>query len=209
MSQSRSRGTIDWQGLRLRMEVAAMEMEDALNPPKDRARKIMAARAKALSAPPPAAAAADGIDAVVFTLARETYAIESRFVREVVGFTGFTPLPGVPAFVLGVTNLRGAILAVMDLRPFFNLQVQGVSDLARVIVLGDSRPEFGVVADAAAGHMTLARAGLRPASDVAGMRSSFITGVTKNAEGDTCMILDGGKLLADERFTVNHRPANT
>ncbi|MBX7200942.1 MAG: chemotaxis protein CheW [Rhodospirillaceae bacterium] len=206
---SSSRGPIDWKGLRLRMEVAAMEMEDALNPPKDRARKIMEARAKALARPQAESAAVEDLEAVVFSLARETYAIESRFVREVVLFTGFTPLPGVPAHVMGVTNLRGEILAVMDLRPFFNLTVQGVTDLARVIVLGEERPEFGVIADATAGHMSLARAGIKPASDVAGLRSTFIAGVTASIPGGACMILDGGKLLADERFTVDHRNSTT
>ncbi len=201
MSASSRRGPIDWNGVRLRMDVAAMEMEDALNPPKDRARKIMEARARALARAPAETAAAHGLDSVVFTLARETYAIESRFVREVVGFTGFTPVPGAPAHVMGVVNLRGGILAVMDLRPFFNIAAPGVTDMARVIVLGEQRPEFGIVVDAAAGHTVLPRAGLRPAGDIAGMRADFITGVT----GDACMILDGARLIADERFTVDHR----
>lgn len=196
-----SQGQIDWTAIRLRMEVAAMEMEDALNPPKDRARKIMEARAKNLARPQTAAAQTGGVDAVAFTLARENYAIESRYVREVVAFTAFSPLPGVPAHVMGVANLRGGILAVMDLRPFFNLSVQGVTDLARIVVLGETRPEFGIVADAASGHVVLPQTDIRPAGDVAGLRSGFIIGVTRDAR----MILDGGKLLADERFTIDHR----
>lgn len=204
MSPSSTRGPIDWKGVRLRMEVASMEMEDALNPPKDRARKIMEARAKVLARPLAETTAPEGLGAVVFTLARETYAIESRYVREVTSFTGFTPVPGVPAHIMGVVNLRGGILAVMDLRPFFNLTAQGVTDMARVIVLGESRPEFGIVADATAGHVILPRATIKSASGIAGMRSGFITGVTT----ESCMILDGGKLLADERFTVDHRTSH-
>lgn len=201
-----SRSPVDWNAVRLRMEVAAMEMEDALNPPKARARKIMEDRAKALARPvDETAAVVDGIDVVVFTLARESYAITSRFVREVVGFSGFTPVPGVPAHVMGVVNLRGAILAVMDLRPFFNIAAQGVTDMARVIVLGEQRLEFGIVVDATAGHFVLPRAGMRAAADIAGIRSGFITGVSPLASGDACMILDGARLLADERFTIDHR----
>ena len=66
----------DWAAIRLRMEVAEMEMEDALNPPKDRAKKIMEARAKALARPVKDIAKTDGLDVVAFTLARETYAID-------------------------------------------------------------------------------------------------------------------------------------
>lgn len=202
---SSSRGPIDWTGLRLRMDVAAMEMEDALNPPKDKARKIMEARAKALARPASASDTVDGLDAVAFSLSRESYAIESRFVREVVAVTDITPLPGAPAHVMGVVNLRGNVLAVMDLRRFFNLADQGVTDLARVIVLGDARAEFGIVVDSAAGQISLPHANIKAATDIAGMRSAFITGVTTDAR----MILDGAGLLADERFTINHQTTRT
>ncbi len=198
---SSSRGPVDWKTIRLRMEVADMEMEDALNPPKAQARKIMDARAKALAQPPASADRGGGIDVVAFSLARETYAIPCRFVREVVALADYTPVPGVPDFVMGVTNLRGGVLAVMDLRRFFNLPVEGLTDLARVVVLGRARAEFGIVADSTLGQITLPEADIRPARDIAGMRSTFIAGVTKEA----CLLLDGAKLLADELFTINHR----
>jgi purine-binding chemotaxis protein CheW len=198
---SSPRGPVDWQAIRLRMEVAEMEMEDALNPPRDQARKIMDARAKALARPLTDTARRDGIDVVAFTLARETYAIPCRFVREVVALADYTPVPGTPDFVMGVTNLRGNVLAVMDLRRFFNLALEGVTDLARVVVLGRSRAEFGIVADATLGQITLPQADIKPARDIAGMRSAFISGVTK----DAVLLLDGAKLLTDEHFTINHR----
>jgi purine-binding chemotaxis protein CheW len=195
-----SRGPIDWKAIRLRMEVAEMEMEDALNPPKAQARKIMEARAKALARPFAQAAQSEGVEVVVFTLARETYAVPCRFVREVVALTDYTPVPGVPDFVMGVTNLRGDVLAVMDLRRFFNLPREGVTDLARVVVLGRGRAEFGIVADAALGQVTLPQADIHPARDIAGLRNAFIIGVTK----DATLVLDGARLLADERFTIAH-----
>jgi len=66
-------------------------------------------------------------------------------------------------------------------------------------VLGDVRAEFGVVVDATAGQLLLTRANIKPATDIAGMRSAFITGVTTDAR----MILNGAGLLADNQ----HRAA--
>jgi purine-binding chemotaxis protein CheW len=201
---SNTRGPIDWTAVRLRMDVAGMEMDDALDPPKAKAKAIMDARAKALAKPVVSAAKTAGVDVVVFTLARETYAVESIYVREVVALTDYTPIPGVPDFVMGVANLRGEVLAVMDLRRFFNLPRQGIADLHRIVVLGKTRAEFGIIADTTLGQMTWPKTDVLPARDVTGMRSNFIMGVTR----DAALILDGGKLLADERFTIDHRKTN-
>jgi purine-binding chemotaxis protein CheW len=192
---------VDWTAIRLRMDVAQMEMEDALNPPKDKVGKILEARAKLLAQPVVEPTQAGGLDVLAFTLARETYAVESRYVREVVTLTDITPLPGVPDFVTGVTNLRGDVFVVMDLRRFFNLPPHGITDLHRIVVLGTTRTEFGIIADAALGQTLLAKTDVLPARDIAGLRSAFITGVTR----DATLVLDGAKLLADERFTIDHR----
>ena len=89
------------------------------------------------------------LELVGFVLAGERYGIESRFVREVARLTRFTPVPGTPAFVLGVTNLRGEILALFDLRHLLGIVTEGVTDLGRIVVLGEHRREFGLLADAA------------------------------------------------------------
>ena len=54
------------------------------------------------------------LDVIVFCLASETYGIESAYVREVYPLKDFTPLPGTPPFVLGIINVRGQIISVVD-----------------------------------------------------------------------------------------------
>ena len=88
----------------------------------------------------------DTLEIVVFGLASERYAVENRYVREVVRLADLAPVPGAPEFMAGVTNLRGEILAVVDLRRFFGVPARGITDTSRVVVLGADEAEFGVLA---------------------------------------------------------------
>src|SRR5207302_8831124 len=121
--------------------LAATEEADHL--PPDRARALLEERARALARPPAAAPAGDALQVVAFALANERYGIETRHVREVVRLTDYTPVPGAPDFLLGVMNLRGEVLAVIELRKFLGVATRGVSDLSRVLVVGGDRAEFG------------------------------------------------------------------
>jgi purine-binding chemotaxis protein CheW len=121
-------------------------------------------------------------------------------VREVVRFADFTPVPGTPEFIVGVANLRGTVIAIIDLHRFFNIPRKGVTDLSRVVVLGVDRVEFGILADLADGQTAIAAGDiLAPPGKMAGIASTYVRGVTREA----LIILDGMALLADERLTVD------
>ena len=187
---------IDWQAVHTRLEQADAAMEEAFNPSP----AIMDARARSL-APMPAASRPPGanVGVVLFGLGRERYAVETQFVREVVRFADFTPVPGTPEFVVGVANLRGMVIAIVDLHRFFGIPRKGVTDLSRVIVLGVDRVEFGILADVADGQTEIAADDiLAPPGKIAGIASTYVRGVTREA----LIILDGMALLADERLTV-------
>lgn len=87
------------------------------------------------------------LEIIEFRLASETYGIESAFVREVYPLKDFTPLPGAPPFVLGIINVRGQILSVVDLKKFFNLPQKGLGELNKVIIIRNEQLEFGILAD--------------------------------------------------------------
>lgn len=100
------------------------------------AAQILRARAKALAQPPKDEPEADTLlDVLEFRLAEERYAVEIRHVSEVHPLKELTPLPGTPAFVLGVVNVRGRILPVVDLKKFFELPDEGLTDLHRIILV--------------------------------------------------------------------------
>ena len=131
---------IDWDEVRRRLAHAAEATEAALRLSPEKARAVMDARARALARVPAAPTrAAEALEIATFALAHERYGVETRFVREVVRLTDYARLPAAPPFLVGVVNLRGEILALIDLRTFFNLPAADLTDLARVLVLGDQR----------------------------------------------------------------------
>ena len=97
----------------------------------EQAKAVLDERARALARVPPAAPkASEVLEIATFALANEHYGVETRYVREVVRLADYTPLPGAPAFLVGVLNLRGEILALIDLRTFFGVPARGLTDLA-------------------------------------------------------------------------------
>jgi purine-binding chemotaxis protein CheW len=110
--------------------------------------EILEARARQLARPADrGAGAAVGVEMLGFTIGRERYAVESRFVFAVVQLSDLVPLPGARAPVVGLTRWRGDVLTVLDLRRVVGGVPGALDDLGRVIVLGQSSPEFGVLAD--------------------------------------------------------------
>jgi purine-binding chemotaxis protein CheW len=205
MIRRRRGAPLDWEEVheRLARSREGLTTLDALSP--ERARALMDERARALArAATEASAAGETLEIITFALGRERYAIETRFVREVTRLVDFTPVPGAPEFVLGVTNLRGDVLAIIDLRKFFRVAHRGVTDLSRVLVLGTGEAELGVLADAVEAIDRLPVAEALPAPEaVAGIGGAFLRGVTR----DALIVLDGGVLLSDERLFVDQSEA--
>jgi purine-binding chemotaxis protein CheW len=165
--------------------------------PEERA--VLEARARALARPPDVADTAATIEVTVFSIAREEYAIESRFLREVLRLADMTPVPGLPEPLAGVTNLRGEILAVFDLRRLFGIASSGIADLPRLIVLGAEHAELGVLVESVREIRRVAERELSPLPlGVGGAVRDLAHGVTL----DGTLVLDGERLLADPRLTV-------
>jgi purine-binding chemotaxis protein CheW len=142
--------------------------------------EILKERAAAL-ARPVAAPPRDTIELVTFQLTKETYGIESRCVVEVFPLTGLARLPGAKPPLFGVTAWRGEILSVLDIRPVLGVAANALNDLTRVIVLGDLRSAFGILADAVGEVISVPTAEIRePAPGVAAARQ-YVRGVTSQA----------------------------
>jgi purine-binding chemotaxis protein CheW len=192
--------SIDWNEVRLRLEAAGAALAQGASPSAEKRRSILKERARALArVVEPEAAAGMPIDLIEFRLASEAYAIESAFVREVHPLKDFTPLPGTPSFVLGIVNLRGQILSVVDLRSFFNLPARGLGDLNKVIVLRDDRMELGILADEVTGVRAISRNSIQPPiPTLTGIGAEYLLGITDGG----MIILDANAILRNERIVV-------
>ena len=202
MKPTRKTGeTIDWQAMRNRLAQAAAATEESHRLTPERMRAILQERARiAARIPPQAPAAGSVLEVIRFHLGEERYAVETRYLREILRVKEITPLPGTPDFLVGIANLRGQIMAVFDLRRLFGISLAGETELTRVIVLGQERIEFGVLADAVdqVAMLPLDEVKESPAS-VAGITREYVRGVT----ADALILLDGAVLLRDPRLTID------
>jgi purine-binding chemotaxis protein CheW len=190
---------LDWQQVRQRLERTALADGSHLSP--ERAREVLEERARLLArVPPQAARGADVLEVITFSLAGEGYAIAARYVREVVRLTEPTPVPGTPDFLAGVINLRGEIVAVFDLRPFFGLTAGAEAGPSRIVILGGDRIEFGLLADTVQEVLPLRVEDILPPPDtVGGPGREYLRGVTAEA----LILLDGARLLQDPRLFID------
>ena len=139
------------------------------------------------------------LEVVEFMLAHERYALELMHIREVYPLKEFVPLPGTPGFVLGIINVGGQILSIIDIKRFFELPEKGLSNLNKVIILQSDEMEFGVLADEILGTTQIPESAIQTSlPTLTGVRADYLKGVT----GDRVVILDGEKLLTDEKMVV-------
>ncbi len=146
------------------------------------------------------------IEVVEFLLARERYGIESSAVRQVYPVKELTPLPGTPPFVLGIVNVHGEIVSVIDLTTFFDLHGPGLTELSKAIILQSGHPPnqmtVGILADAILGVREIPVDELqRTLPAPAGVRADWLKGMTT----EQVMILNVVTLLSDQRIVVNER----
>jgi purine-binding chemotaxis protein CheW len=192
--------TVNWDEIHRRMQAAAAALAQGdVSSPQER-RSILRKRAQTLAQEAEQVAAGESLEIIEFRLASETYGLESRFIREVYPLRDVTPLPGMPPFVLGIVNVRGQILSVVDLKEFFNLPDKGLGQLNKLIILHDEQMEFGILADAILDVRSIALDTLQTApATVSGIGEEYLRGVT----GERMILLDAEEILRDENIVVH------
>ena len=192
---------LDWDEVRRRIEATQAALEQRLAPTPDEQREILKIRARALAQEPGAKKAAEAdLKVVAFLLADEKYGIQASYVREVSPLKELTPLPGTPPFVLGMINLRGRILSVIDIKKFFDLPEKGLTDLNKVIIVYSDKMEFGILADGILGVRGIPLGDIQPSlPTLTGIREEYLKGVT----AERIVILDAEKLLSDPAIVVH------
>jgi purine-binding chemotaxis protein CheW len=163
-------------------------------------KQILRTRARELARVPDAdGTGKERLGIVVFRLADELYAVESQYVREVIPLKGLTSVPCTPPFVLGILNVRGEILSVLDFKKFFELPDTAITDDSKIVIVQSETMEFGVLADEVLGAQFMAVDAFKPAlMTLAGVRGDYVKGVTQ----DQLVLLDGHIILNDKRLVV-------
>ena len=129
-----------------------------------------------------------GQEFLVFTLGDEEYGIDILKVQEIRGYDQVTRIANTPDFIIGVTNLRGVIVPIVDLRVKFSQQDVEYNDNTVVIVLNFGQRVVGIVVDGVSDVLSLVSDQIRPAPEFAvTLSTEYLTGL--GAIGDRMLIL--------------------
>ncbi|HUI63045.1 MAG TPA: chemotaxis protein CheW [Steroidobacteraceae bacterium] len=136
---------------------------------------------------------------LTFVLGEETYGVDILRVQEIRGWTAVTKIPHAPPHVLGVLNLRGSIIPVVDLRMRFDLATANYDAVTVIVVLSvickGTRRNFGVVVDGVSDVMDVDAAQVKPAPDLgAPAATDHVLGLLPMAQR-MVVLLDIDKLI--------------
>jgi purine-binding chemotaxis protein CheW len=140
---------------------------------------------------------------LTFRLGQETYGLPVLNVREIIRLCPITPVPKMPTHIKGVINLRGTVIAVLDLRAKFDLSKADFGDRACIIVVqltaADGRKNLiGAMVDAVEEVIQLSDESIEPAPDFGGSQETqYILGVTTGQDG-VKTLLDINKIFTDD-----------
>ncbi len=200
-SEQPDKAKIDWNEIRSRVNSLQESLDHKIILLPEEKRSILKARAQALAVEKEdETSQKEFIEIIEFSLASEIYGIETAFIREVYPLKDFTTLPGIPSFVLGIVNVRGQIISVIDLKKFFNLPEKGLGELNKVIIIRNERMEFGILADIIHGTRSISLDSVQslPVSTNE-IGAEYLRGITN----DHIIILDAVKILDDERIIIH------
>jgi len=138
---------------------------------------------------------------VVFDLANEQYGVNIGAVESIIKMQSITAVPHAPSFVEGVTNLRGTVLPVIDLRKRFNLPAEKGTKDSRIVVVEIDGAQVGMVVDAVTEVLSVSDEDVEPPpSIVTTLDSAFITGIAK-VDGRLIILLELSQVLDTEEKT--------
>jgi purine-binding chemotaxis protein CheW len=144
------------------------------------------------------------LECITFSLGGETYAFESIYAAEVIRIPKLVRLPKVQEIIVGVFNLRGGIMAAIDIRPLLGVPQVPVTAAGRVIVLKSEKFSTGLVTEGVRGVESLSVDNFEPAvKSLAGVQREFIRGQI-SCDGRLIMLLDIPKLMGSPEIIVNH-----
>lgn len=134
---------------------------------------------------------------LTFQLGAEEYGLEILKVREIIGMMEITAVPRTPEFVLGVINLRGNVIPVIDLRRKFGMEAVERTEETCVIVVDVEGLETGIVVDRVSDVLDIGGESIQDAPSFgASVDTDFILGIGKVEERVT-ILLDIGRVLSD------------
>lgn len=140
------------------------------------------------------------IQLVTFYLEDESYGINVMQVQEVLRISEIAPVPGAPPYVLGIINLRGNVVTVIDTRSRFGLPQGDIDDSSRIVIIESEDQVVGILVDSVAEVVELRASEIDIAPNVGNEESSkYIQGVATR-DNSLLIVVDLNKLLSEDEW---------
>lgn len=137
---------------------------------------------------------------VTFHLSGETYGVNVMQVQEVLRYTEIAAVPGAPSYVLGIINLRGNVVTVIDTRHRFGLEPGDITDNTRIVIIEADRHVVGILVDSVAEVVYLSQSEIETAPSIGNDESAkFIQGVC-HKNNELLILIDLNKLITEEEW---------
>ncbi|HCF80050.1 MAG TPA: chemotaxis protein CheW [Glaciecola sp.] len=137
---------------------------------------------------------------VTYRLGDETYGINVMQVQEVLRHTEIAPVPGAPEYVIGIINLRGNVVTVIDTRARFGLPESEITDNTRIVIIEADEHVVGIMVDSVAEVVYLKSSEIDSATNVGTEESTkFIQGVS-NRDDELLILVDLNRMLNDDEW---------
>ncbi len=137
---------------------------------------------------------------LTFHLGKESYGIEIRHVTEIIVMQEITKVPDLPEFIIGVVNLRGSVISVMDMRKRFHLESREIDDRTCIIVVDIKDLAIGLLVDTVNEVLNIPEEQVDPPPKThSGIKSNYISGMGK-VEDQVKILLDIEQILQEEEL---------
>jgi purine-binding chemotaxis protein CheW len=146
---------------------------------------------------------------VIFELANEFYGVDISAVEGIIKMQSITVMPHAPSFVEGVTNLRGSVLPVIDLRKRFHLPEVSNPKESRIVVADMRGTKVGMIVDSVSEVLRIPEEAIEPPPPmVASVDSAFIKGIAKMGERLIILLEVSTVLSTEETNDLQRLPTN-
>lgn len=144
----------------------------------------------------------EGDQFVTFSLATEEYGVSILLVQEIIGYRTLTQIPGVPSFVKGMLNLRGAVVPVIDLRIRFGMTSREYDKFTVIVIVVVQGRTMGIIVDGVSDVVSFEPHQVQPTPPVAAaVHTDYISGMGQK-DDKFVILLDVDKMLSLEELEV-------
>ena len=143
----------------------------------------------------------EGIQLITFILGEEKYGLDILTVRELISYPeGLTQIPGMPDFIVGMFNLRGLVIPVMDLRKKFGMASEELHEYSVIIIVQVEEKNIGLIVDSVADVIFVKEEDIQETTEMAvHVDTKFIKGVAKTKD-EMVILMDIDHLLSKSQF---------